>query len=83
MSLIKEIFKFILGLAMLLFAIGIISEGGKTLGIGVFAIIPFVYFMVLSNYKEKEQEEKIESLESNVKYYKSRLEQYESPDKEV
>lgn len=54
LDLIKDILKFIFNLSMILFAIVIIVKGGNALGIGILAIIPFVYFVILYGYPKKE-----------------------------
>jgi len=54
LDLVKDILKFIFNLFMLLFAIIVIVKGGNTLGIGILAIIPFVYFLILYGYPKKE-----------------------------
>lgn len=82
LELLKEIFKFIFNLCMLLFAIVVITKGGNALNIGIFAIIPFIYFFAFYSLDANNQNEKIENLESNLKYYKHRLEQYEPMEKE-
>lgn len=78
MKLIKEIILFIFNTSMLIVAFCIIILGGKSLGIGVFSLIPFLYLFYFFTKDLPEKDEKIKQLQDNLEYYKNRIAQYEN-----
>lgn len=80
MNLIKEIFYFIFNVSMFICALWIISRGGNALGIGVLALIPFVYLFYFFTKDITDKNEQIKRLQDNLDYYKHRIAQYEDID---
>lgn len=79
---IKEVFNFILAVAMFLSCITIIIYGSIELHINYLGFIPFLYFAIIfSNRICKIAEEK-ENLGKSLAYYKHRVETYEKIYKE-
>ena len=83
MDLVKEISLFVFNLSMLICALYVAIQGGRSLGIHVFALIPFLYLFYFFTKDIPDKNKKIEELENEVKYYKKNLEQYEIPNKEA
>lgn len=80
MNLIKEIFYFIFNVSMFIWALWIISRGGNVLGIGVLALIPFVYLFYFFTKDITDKNDQIKHLQDNLDYYKHRIAQYEDID---